>query len=92
VNAIGQRSGVATSGTAFASARSIGWGYDSLGQVTSADSSENAGDRAFEYDAIGNRKKSPNSLTLPNSDNYTSNALNQYSCHPRRGRRRLACL
>ncbi|MGJ8635073.1 MAG: hypothetical protein ACSHX7_14250 [Luteolibacter sp.] len=38
VNAIGQRTDVAQAGTAFAAARSITWGYDSLGQVTSADS------------------------------------------------------
>ncbi len=79
VNAIGQRSGVATSGNAFPAIPSWVWGYDSLGQVTSADSSINTSDRAYQYDTIGNRKKSADSLTLPSSDNYTSNALNQYS-------------
>ncbi len=79
VNAIGQRTGVNTSGTAFPALPSWLWGYDSLGQLTSADSSVNISDRAYEYDAIGNRKKSADSLTLPGTDNYTSNALNQYS-------------
>ena len=36
VNAIGQRTDVSQSGTAFAAARSIQWGYDPLGQVTKA--------------------------------------------------------
>jgi RHS repeat-associated protein len=79
VNAIGQRTEVNTSGTAFPATPSWSWGYDSLGQVTTADSSVNTSDRAYQYDAIGNRKKSADSLTLPGSDNYTSNALNQYS-------------
>ena len=79
VNAIGQRTAVATSGTAFPALPSWAWGYDSLGQVVTADSNVSASDRAYQYDAIGNRKKSADSLTLPSSDNYTSNALNQYS-------------
>jgi RHS repeat-associated protein len=79
VNAIGQRAEVNTSGTAFPATPSWAWGYDSLGQVISANSSVNTSDRAYQYDAIGNRKKSADSLTLPGSDNYTSNALNQYS-------------
>jgi RHS repeat-associated protein len=79
VNAIGQRTEVNTSGTALPATPSWAWGYDSLGQVISANSSVNTNDRAYQYDAIGNRKKSADSLTLPTSDNYTSNALNQYS-------------
>ena len=79
VNAIGQRTGVTTTGTAFPALPSWLWGYDTLGQVTSADSSVTTSDRAYQYDAIGNRKKSADGLTLPTSDNYTSNVLNQYS-------------
>jgi RHS repeat-associated protein len=79
VNAIGQRTALSQTGTAFASVRGIAWGYDTYGQVTSADSSIATQDRAYQYDAIGNRKKSANSLTLPVADNYTANALNQYS-------------
>jgi RHS repeat-associated protein len=79
VNAIGQRTALSQTGTAFASVRGIAWAYDSYGQVTSADSSIATQDRAYQYDAIGNRKKSADSLTLPVADNYTANALNQYS-------------
>jgi RHS repeat-associated protein len=79
VNAIGQRTNVAQSGTAFAAARSTAWGYDSLGQVTRADSTIPGLDRAYQFDLIGNRLKTADSLTLPVANNYTPNALNQYS-------------
>jgi RHS repeat-associated protein len=79
VNTIGQRTALSQTGTAFASVRGIAWAYDSYGQVTSADSTLATQDRAYQYDAIGNRKKSANSLTLPVSDNYIANSLNQYS-------------
>jgi RHS repeat-associated protein len=79
VNPLGQRTNVANTGTAFASSRSTAWGYDSLGQVTKADSSVSGFDRAYQYDAIGNRKKAADGLTLPTADNYTANALNQYT-------------
>ena len=62
MNAIGQRSNVAQSGTAFAGSRDIAWGYDSLGQVTSADSTIPGLDRAYQFDLIGNRLKSADSL------------------------------
>jgi RHS repeat-associated protein len=83
VNNIGQRTGVATSGTAFpATPPTWAWGYDSLGQVTSANSNVNTSDRAYQYDAIGNRKKTANSLTLPATDNYITNDRNQYNAFP----------
>jgi RHS repeat-associated protein len=79
VNAIGQRSGVTTSGSAFPALPSWAWGYDLLGQVITADSSVNTSDRSYQYDTIGNRQKSANSLTLPTANNYAANTLNQYS-------------
>jgi RHS repeat-associated protein len=79
VNAIGQRTALSQTGTAFASVRGIAWAYDTYGQVTSADSTLATQDRAYQYDAIGNRKKSADSLTLPVIDNYTTNSLNQYN-------------
>ncbi|MEP2775034.1 MAG: RHS repeat-associated core domain-containing protein [Luteolibacter sp.] len=79
VNALGQRMDVSQAGTAFAASRSIAWGYDALGQVTKADSSISGADRAYQYDMIGNRLKSADSLTLPGSPNYAVNALNQYT-------------
>ena len=78
VNEIGQRSGLSQSGSAFASTRSTAWAYDSLGQVTRADSSLPGLDRAYQFDMSGNRLKTADSLTLPASNNYTANALNQY--------------
>jgi len=79
VNAIGQRTALSQSGSAFAATRSVDWGYDSLGQVTKADSTIPGLDRAYQFDLIGNRLKSADSLTLPTAPNYTSNALNQYT-------------
>jgi RHS repeat-associated protein len=74
-----QRASVDPTGTAFSSPRGFDWGYDALGQAVKSDSPVSGFDRAYEYDGIGNRKKSANSLTLPGSDNYTSNAVNQYT-------------
>ncbi len=79
VNHLGQRTGVDKAGTAFGSTRSIGWGYNSKGEVVKADSSITGLDRAYQYDGIGNRLKSADSLTLPTTNNYTPNALNQYT-------------
>jgi len=78
VNHLGQRTQVSKTGTAFTSARDIAWGYNNKGEVVKADSSVNNFDRAYQYDGIGNRLKSADSLTLPTSNNYTPNALNQY--------------
>ena len=48
------------------------------GEVVTADHSTNNGfDRSFEFDGIGNRKKSADSITLPTADNYSANTLNQ---------------
>ena len=80
VNDLGQRDDISRSGTAFASANTETWNYNAVGETVSADhSTNNAFDRSFLFDGIGNRKKSADSLTLPATDNYTSNALNQYS-------------
>ena len=82
VNAIGQRTNLATSGSAFANAPSWLWGYDSLGQVISADSNANTSDRAYQYDTIGNRQRAAvGTLDVndPTATVYTANALNQYS-------------
>jgi RHS repeat-associated protein len=79
VNPLGQRISVAANGNAFSGTLAWDWGYNARGEVTKADSPVADLDRAYEYDAIGNRKKSAESLTLPSEDNYTANALNQYS-------------
>ena len=82
VNPISQRTSVTTAGTAFAGTQADWtWGYDALGQVTSADhAATNASDRAYQYDSIGNREKTATgTLTLPGTANWISNQLNQYT-------------
>lgn len=84
VNAIGQRTS-RTSTYSTESGETAAWPYDGLGQVTVEDSSKSVLGRSYLYDSIGNRKKSANSLTFSGSDNYTTNALNQYTAmnsHP----------
>ncbi len=77
VNQLGQRTQVSQAGSAFATAQSIEWGYDPLGQVTEADhSTDNSQDRNFGYDQIGNRITATEGSNP--AQNYTSNALNQY--------------
>jgi YD repeat-containing protein len=82
VNNIGQRTGVETTGTAFPSQPADWvWGYDALGQVISADSPNSAFDRAYEYDQIGNRKKSADGALVTSGTSatvYEPNELNQY--------------
>jgi len=78
VNPIGQRTEVGKTGSAFASSRSIAWGYDAFGQVIKADSTVGF-DRAYSYDGIGNRKEAVDGLALSGTDSYVANALNQYT-------------
>ena len=85
VNNLGQRTGVATSGSAFSGGYAIGWAYNPSGELKEEDFGANqtseTRDRAFQYDAIGNREKTANGLLadLPVSPNYTANSLNQYT-------------
>jgi RHS repeat-associated protein len=79
VNAIGQRTGITRSGSATPGSASAGYTYNNRGELITADEATNAMDRAYQYDGIGNREKSANSLTLPGSNNFTVNALNQYT-------------
>ncbi len=79
VNSMGLRSNVAQSGSAFTGTPNVAWSYNGFRELTAADSSVSGQDRSFEYDSAGNRKKSAASLTLPSSDNYAVNALNQYT-------------
>ena len=68
VNAIGQRTSVATSRTAFSGAAGWNWAYDAYGQVTLAEHGTNSSfHRSYAYDDIGNRLKTAESLTLPTS-------------------------
>ncbi|MBK1835288.1 RHS repeat-associated core domain-containing protein, partial [Roseibacillus ishigakijimensis] len=85
VNAIGQRTGVTHSGSAFSGTPTLAWEYDALGQVIKADHSSVAQDRAYQYDAIGNRLASEISQTQisdppqATTTTYTPDDLNQYT-------------
>jgi RHS repeat-associated protein len=88
VNDLGQRYQVDVSGGAFGyglnrSERDRTWGYDLMGQLTfEKDANNNAYDRGFAYDGIGNRTASIAGDTNPaasGATTYTPNALNQYS-------------
>ena len=88
VNKLGQRMGVRTSfnlGAITGNSGDTKWGYDSLGQLTSAaDSTTAANSRAYQYDSIGNRliaeKGAAQIPATPdlNTTSYTPDALNQY--------------
>ena len=82
VNQLGQRTVLSADGIAFAGARTIGWGYNARGEVTSADHSDPAQSRFYEFDAMGNRRKSRNGAAVDSGGtlvNYTASSLNQYS-------------
>ncbi|QTN31241.1 RHS repeat-associated core domain-containing protein [Akkermansiaceae bacterium] len=96
VNSIGQRDSLTTTGSGFdggnnfasatATGPAYGWSYNARGELVEAsDTSTANNDRAYEYDGIGNRKKTVDGLfadlgTAP--VNYTANALNQYTAVP----------
>jgi len=60
------------------------WDYNERGELVQANDQSAANhDRAYQYDAIGNRAKvAVDSLTLPITSNYVSNELNQYTAVP----------
>ncbi|MEM1085139.1 MAG: RHS repeat-associated core domain-containing protein [Verrucomicrobiota bacterium] len=72
-------SGFSPTPSATANPGATDWQYDGLGQVESADAPGINADRSYLFDDIGNRKQDADSLTLPGTDNYLSNALNQYT-------------
>jgi len=58
INALGQRDSVATSGTAFTTAPQWAWAYNHRGELVEANDTSTAdNDRAYQFDAIGNRQK-----------------------------------
>jgi RHS repeat-associated protein len=77
LNAIGQRTQRAQSGTAFAQTSTDVFGYNARGEVISATNATlSVRDESFAYDPIGNRFSFTTSL---GTTSYTSNALNQYT-------------
>ena len=88
VNNFGQRTQLATDGSAFSVQPALVWGYNSHGELIEAsDSSSSNFDRAYEYDAIGNHQKTVNGLIgdLPTNPNCAANALmyNKYLLNSR---------
>jgi RHS repeat-associated protein len=78
VNDIGQRTGVTLGGDQF-SVTGINWGYDSMGQVKTADrAGGTAGDRGYKWDGIGNRYRSSKNTTDPDDPNIASSDLSVY--------------
>ncbi|MGB0155106.1 MAG: RHS repeat domain-containing protein [Verrucomicrobiales bacterium] len=78
VDSIGRRSSVAQGGSAVTvPGQTITWGYNDRDEVISADhSADNAQDRAYDFDGIGNRlTATENGVTTT----YGSNGLNQYT-------------
>ena len=57
------------------------WDYNARGELVEADDLAGSNDRAYQFDAIGNRKKTADGLLgdLPQGPNYAANALNQYT-------------
>jgi RHS repeat-associated protein len=85
-DAIGRRTSVKNSGSAFAAAAFTKWGYDNRNQVTASNrylgtsitdlsNPVNPEQRAFQYDPIGNRETS---TAAGVATSYTPNELNQY--------------
>ena len=87
VNDIGQRTAVSKEGSAFSGTVNIDWAYNQHGELVEADHNIASQDRAYQYDAIGNRQKTSETLLsgLPATANYQSNALNQYLSVPASG-------
>ncbi|SVD01954.1 uncharacterized protein METZ01_LOCUS354808, partial [marine metagenome] len=77
VNALGQRTSLTTSGSAFgANAGRTDWGYDELGQLVRADhNTSDQNDRAYHYDKLGNRIHATDDQ---GTTRYQTNELNQY--------------
>ncbi len=82
-DAIGRRTAVEKTGTVFAQADTISYGYNDRSEVTSGVAVNDANcDYGYSYDPIGNRLQSS---IGQQTCSYTSNLLNQYaavSCLP----------
>jgi hypothetical protein len=80
-DAIGRRSAMSRTGTAFTTADTLAYGYNDRSEVTSATSNNiTTYNYAFSFDNIGNRLGSTTAETGSTvSTSYTSNNLNQYT-------------
>ncbi|HNS39985.1 MAG TPA: RHS repeat-associated core domain-containing protein, partial [Promineifilum sp.] len=76
-DAIGRRTEMEKSGTAFSQTDSIAYGYNDRSEVVSAEAENDSSyDFGYEFDPIGNRLTS---RIVEDERNYTSNNLNQYT-------------
>jgi RHS repeat-associated protein len=80
-DAVGRRTSMGKSGTAFSLADLISYGYNDRSEVTSAVAQQQATyDYGFAFDPIGNRLTSTSKETgAPITRSYTANNLNQYT-------------
>ena len=80
-DALGRRTAMEKSGTAFTASDTITYGYNDRSEVTSADATNDANyNFGFEYDTIGNREGYTTSESgIPVTSVYEANNLNQYT-------------
>lgn len=80
-DALGRRTAMAKSGTAFSATDTIAYGYNHRSEVTSATSANDSTyNFSFNFDAIGNRKDYTTNETGSSVQSlYTTNNLNQYT-------------
>jgi len=80
-DALGRRTAMAKSGTAFTAPDTINYGYDDKSQVISADAVNDSNyDFGFDYDSLGNRETyTTNESGSAVTSDYTTNNLNQYT-------------
>jgi len=80
-DALGRRSDMEKSGTAFTASDTINYTYNDKSEVTGADATTDANyDFGFDYDQIGNRKTYDTTESGSNVQSvYSANNLNQYT-------------
>ncbi len=80
-DAIGRRTAMAKSGTAFTASDTINYGYNDRSEVTSADAVTDANyNFSYAFDPIGNREDyTTNETGSAVTSDYTTNNLNQYT-------------
>ncbi len=86
VNKIGQRIKLTQSGAAHLKKTTVrNFYYNRQGELVRDDHTNQANDRVYQYDGIGNRQKAANTAlltSLPSVNNYGVNQLNQYTQTP----------
>jgi RHS repeat-associated protein len=81
-DALGRRTTAGRSGTAFAAAETLSFGYNARSELTSAVSSlvqQNDWSHGFTYDTIGNRLTAVKGQATPLTTSYAANSTNAYT-------------